>query len=190
MIRRQILFFALAVTALGAPTEAQGQWGVVLDWVNKLSGPGLVRVGPEIAVAHLDEDRNRVNLAPLFTIAVDDHGNADTDAADISAFGIQATLESMLIGQAGGPELRSKLGFEMHRFSGEFDSFWAPSFPMLVSVHVPVGSWAFEIGTGFNVFKFPDDAFSPHVVGVDTSGFDAGWTLQAAIKMGNFAFID
>jgi len=190
MKRRPTLIGAVALLALGAPSEAQGQWGVVLEWINKLSGPGLVRVGPELAIAHLDEDRNRVNVAPLFAIAVDDYDNPDTEAADITAFGIQATLESMLIGQVGGVELRSRIGFEVHNFSGEFDSFWAPSFPMLLTLHFPAGSWAVELGTGFNIFKFPDDAFGPYDVGVDRSGFDAGWTLQAAIEMGTFALFD
>jgi len=190
-MKRQItVTILLALTTLSAPSEVHGQWGAVLDWINGLSGPRLVRVGPELAVAHLDEDRNRVNLAALFAVAVDDRGNPDTDAADISAFGIQATLESTLIGEAGAPELRSRLGFELHRFAGEFDSFWAPSFPLLVSLYVPLDGWALKVGTGFNVFSFPDDAFSPYDVGVETSGFDAGWTVQVGVELGDFALID
>jgi hypothetical protein len=189
MKRRPILMGALALAALGVPSEGQAQLGVVLEWVNKLSGPGLLRVAPELAIARVDA-RNRVNLAPMFTIFVEDHGNADTDAADIGAFGIQGTLESTLIGEPGAVELRSRIGFEVHRFSGEFDSFWAPSFPMLVALHVPAFGGAVKIGTGFNVFSFPGDAFAPYDVGIETDGFDAGWTVQVAFEMGTFALID
>jgi hypothetical protein len=189
MMRRPILLGAIALAALGVPCQAQAQLGVVLEWVNKLSGPGLWRLGPEIPIARVD-DRNRVNLAPLFKVSVDTHANAATEAADIFAFGVQATLESTLIGQPGAAELRSKIGFEVHNFSGEFDSFWAPSFPMLLALHVPVGGGAFEIGTGFQVFSFPDDAFAPFDVGVETDGFDAGWTIQVAFEVGTFALID
>jgi hypothetical protein len=40
------------------------------------------------------------------------------------------------------------------------------------------------------VFSFPDAAFSPFDVGVETAGFDAGWTVQVAVELGEFALID
>jgi hypothetical protein len=186
MQRRAILSALVVLLALDAPEEAQGQWGAVLDWINGLSGPRVGRIGPEWALAPIDE-RNRVNLSALYGFHVGDRGNPDSEAADISTFSFQSTLESTLIGEGGAAELMSRIGFEVHRFSGEFDSFWAPSFPVLVALRMPIDRWAIELGTGFNIFKFPEDAFSPFDVGVAREGFDAGWTLRAVVEYGSYS---
>lgn len=186
--RRSTLVPATLLTLLTllTPTRGDAQIGAVLEWINSLSGPGLVRVGPEVALVQVD-DRNRIDLAPLFAVHVDDRGNADTDAADIETFGVQAVLESTLVGSGSPVELRSRLGVEIHRFTGNFESFWTPAFPAIVSLHVPVDRWAFRVGTGFNVYWFPDDAFEPFDTGVQRDSYDAGWTVQVGIEMGDFA---
>lgn len=175
----------LALLTLATPVRSEAQIGAVLEWINSLSGPGLLRVGPQVALVEVD-DRNRIDLAALFAAHVDDRDNPDTDAADIEAFGVQAVLESTLIGDGSPVELRSRLGLEIHRFTGNFESFWTPAFPAIVSLHVPVDDWSFHVGTGFNVFWFPDDAFEPFDTGVQRDSYDAGWTVQAGIQFGDF----
>lgn len=192
MKRRSLVPLALVLLALSIPTASEAQVGAVIDWINKLSGPGLIRVGPEVTLDLFDDESNRVALAPLFAVHVDDHDNPETEQADIGAFSVQGTLDSKLLDLGDSAELRSRFGFEVHRFWGEFDSFWAPSFPFLVALRVPANDLAFRLGTGFNVFSFPDDAFAPFDVGVETDGFDAGWTVQLGVEydLNGFALFD
>lgn len=172
--------------ALSVPASAEAQIGPFLEWINSLTGPGMVRVGPEVTVVRFDE-RSRVTLGALFAVHVDDRDNADTDAADIENFGFPLVYERTLTGGARSTGLRARLGVELHRFSGNFDSFWTWSVPVLASVHVPAGGWAFRVGTGAQIFHFPDDAFLPWDVGVKRDGFEAGWIVQVGVEFGDFA---
>lgn len=183
---RVFLILPTLLLSLALPAPAEAQVKEIIEWINGLSGPGLVRTGPEISLVALD-DRNHIALAALIALVVDDRGNPATDDADIGAFGVKGILESTLLGEGGPVELRSRLGVEIHRFWGEFDSFWAPSFPATASLHFPLNRWALRVGTGFNIFDFPDDAFAPFDTGVATEGFDAGWMLQLAVEYGDFS---
>jgi hypothetical protein len=183
--RRTSLAVALLI-ALCAPAPADAQIGAILEWINGLTGPAVARVGPEVALVAID-DRNKVNVAALFTVAVDDRGNPDTDAADIGSFAFQSSLESTLLGRRGSTQLRSRFGVEIHYFYGEFDGVWAPSFPVQLALHIPIEEWAVRLGTGFNVFSFADDDFAPFDIGVQSEDVDAGWMVQVEIEYGNFA---
>ena len=178
MARRISTTLALALLfGAAGPSQASGQIRAILDWINSLSGPGLVRVGAGVGLVQID-DANLVTVTPLMSVHVDDRGNPDTEAADLFNVSARAALESTLFGDPGSTQLRSSFGVALHRWSGEFETFWSPSFPIMVSLHVPMQDWAFQLGTGFNVFSFPEDAFAPFDTGVETEGFDAGWTLQ------------
>ena len=172
--------------AIGAPAPADAQIGAILEWINGLTGPGITSVGPEVALVAID-DRNKVNVAALFTVAVDDRGNPDTDAADIGSVAVQSSLESTLLGRPGSPQLRSRFGVELHYFYGEFDDVWAPSFPVQLALHVPMDDLALRLGTGFNVFRFSEGDFAPFDIGIQDEDVDAGWMVQVEIEYGNFA---
>lgn len=176
----RILLTSFVLLGCAAPTPADAQLRAILDWINSLSGPGLVRVGAGVGLVDVGES-SRLTLAPLVSVQVDDRGNADTEAADLSVISVRAALESRLLGRPGSTQLRSSFGAAVHRWSGNFDSYVSPSFPILLVLHVPAQDWAVEVATGFNVFHFPDDAFAPFDTGVATEGFDAGWTVQLSV---------
>lgn len=187
--RIRILLASFLLLGAALPVPAAGQLRAILDWINSLSGPGLVRVGAGVGLVDIG-DGSRLTLAPLVGVHVDDRGNADTEAADISVLSLRAALESRLLGSPGSVELRSSFGAAVHRWSGSFESFASPSFPIMLVLHIPAEDWAFEVSTGFNVFSFPDDAFAPLDTGVETEGFDAGWTVQVAVEYQPFTLFD
>lgn len=187
--RSRILLTSFALLGAATPAPATAQLRAILDWIGSLSGPGLVRAGIGVGLVDVGDD-SRITLTPLISVHVDDRGNEDSDAADISVLSLRAELESRLFGEPGSAQLRSSFGVAVHRWTGEFESFASPSFPMLLVLHIPARDWAFEVGTGFNVFSFPDDAFAPFDTGVATEGFDAGWTLQLRVAYTPFTLFE
>lgn len=177
---------ALSSGIFAAPV--QGQWGMVLDWINKLSGPGFVRVGAHYALGEgLAGSDARLRLTGLAGWKVSAEEGSDAEDRSMQMYSLQATLEAPLLG--GSPraaQLLGVLGVAGHVFSGEdFDSFTNFSFPAQVVLRIPFsGSAALRLGTGFNVFWFPDDAFEPLVVDVATEGFEGAWGATAGFEIG------
>lgn len=180
--------FAVALLSAMSATPAQGQWGAVLDWINKLSGPGFVRVGAHYAFGDgLAGTDTRIRLTGLAGWKVSAEEGSDAEDRSMQMYSLQATLETPLLGGSRrSAQLLGVLGVAGHVFAGDdFDSFTNFSFPAQVVLRIPFGgSAALRLGTGFNVFWFPDDAFEPLVVDVDTESFEGAWGATAGFEIG------
>lgn len=188
---RRIIATAFLVTILGGATAApaQAQWGLVLDWINKLSGPGFVRIGAHYGFEPgLAGTETRVRVTGMGGWKVSAEEGSDAEDRGMQMYTLQATLETPLVGGSRrSAQLLGVLGVAGHVFSGDdFDSFANFSFPAQVVLRIPVGGRAaVRLGTGFNVFWFPDDAFDPLVVDVATEGFDGAWGATAGFEIGS-----
>ena len=190
-MRNRIIGTVCAVVLLSGVSAApvQGQWGMVLDWINKLSGPGFVRVGAHYAFGDgLAGTDARLRLTALGGWKVSAEEGSDAEDRSLQMYSLQATLEAPLLGGSRrSAQLLGVLGVAGHVFSGDdFDSFTNFSFPAQVVLRVPFGgSAALRLGTGFNVFWFPEDAFEPLVVDVATEGFEGAWGATAGFEIGS-----
>jgi hypothetical protein len=95
----------------------------------------------------------------------------------------QGTLDAPLLTFSPRTDLVAVMGVAGHVFSGDdFDSFVTGSFPAQLALRIRPGSSTVKLGGGFNVFWFPDDAFDPLDVGVDTEGFEGAFGLWASFQ--------
>lgn len=190
-MRNRIIHTACAVVILGAASAApvQGQWGMVLDWINKLSGPGFVRVGAHYAFGPgLAGSEAKVRLTGLGGWKVSEEEGSDAEGRGMRMYSLQATLEAPLVGGSSrSAQILGVVGVAGHVFSGDdFDGFTNFSFPAQVVLRVPFGgSAAVRLGTGFNVFWFPEDAFDPLEVDVATEGFEGAWGATVGFEIGS-----
>ncbi len=177
---------ALLMSGAGA-APVHAQWGMVLDWINKLSGPGFVRAGPQFALAHgLADNEGTLRVAAMGGWKVSAEEGSDADGTGMGLFSLQATLEAPLAKLSPSVEVLGVIGIAGHLFTGgDFDNFTTFSFPAQAVLRIGVGRRAaLRLGTGFNVFWFPDDAFQPLVVDVSTEGFEGAWGLTAGFEFG------
>jgi len=190
-VKKRLIQAACAVVLLSGASAAplHGQWGMVLDWINKLSGPGFVRVGPHYAFGPgLAGTESSLRLTALAGWKVSAEEGSDAEDAGMGMYTLQATLEAPLAGGSRrSAQLIGVIGFAGHVFTGgDFDNFSSFSFPAQIVVRVPLGgSAAVRLGTGFNIFWFPDDAFEPLVVDVATEGFEGAWGATVGFEIGS-----
>lgn len=180
-IRAPLLACLMLVASTGA---AEAQLGPILDWLSELSGPGFTRVG----LVHSfglrgDNSATELSFAAMGGWKV--HSPEGTDAVDrdMQLWSLQGTLDAPLLTFSDQVHLLAVLGIAGHVFSGDdFDSFVTGSFPAQLALRISPGSSSIRIGAGFNVFWFPDDAFDPLDVGVDTEGFEGAFGLWASYQ--------
>lgn len=177
---------ALALACLAAPRPAAGQMGTIIDWINKLSGPGFVRAG--LAIPLVGSEASSLRLVPYYGLSWDEGDGAPEGAEQIAIFSGQLEGRTRLLTLGRAVDIDGSLGFAIHNFhgSGDFDSFWSPSFPALVALRPRFGGdrGAVWLGTGFHVFlPFPDDAFEGLGVDVSTDSIEATWTLALGIEL-------
>lgn len=171
-------------TLLAATGGAQAQLGPVLDWISELSGPGFTRVGLMYSFPlGGDNSATEVSLAGMGGWKVSSPEGSDAVDRSMQIWSFQGTLDAPLLRFSRDVHLLAVLGFAGHVFSGDdFDSFVTGSFPAQVALRIRPGSSSFKLGAGFNIFWFPDDAFAPLDVGVDTAGFEGAFGLWAAYE--------
>ena len=153
-----------------------------LDWIHKMTGPGFARLGIQQGVDINDSANvDAVNFAALYGWRVSDGDGGAAAGTDINMQTLQATLEAPILGSGlkTNVNLLGVFGIALHRFGGgDIDGFFTGSFPAQVVLRFPLGSTgrnSFRLGTGFNIFWYPDDAFGPLALGVETDGFEAAW---------------
>lgn len=164
---------------------AEAQLGAVLDWISEMSGPGFTRVGLMYSLP-LQGENSATDLSFAAMGGWKVHSPEGTDAVDRSMqlWSLQGTLDAPLLRFSDETHLLAVMGVAGHVFSGDdFDSFVTGSFPAQLALRIRPGSSSlFKVGAGFNVFWFPDDAFDPLDVGVDTEGFEGAFGLWASYQ--------
>lgn len=184
------LVMLLGVGSTG-PLDAQGP---IIDWIHRLSGPGIGRLGFAIPLKEnfptferpqpgLDESSDsvksrgsRLMLTPMVGTKVSAREGSDADTASIWMGTVQLTLDAPFFKIGNGVEVRGVIGAAGHVWWGSFDTFVNFSFPAQLVLRVPSVK-GLTIGTGFDIFWFPDDAFQPLDVNVQTDGFEGAWVL-------------
>ena len=124
---------------------------------------------------------NAVGFALMYGPRVSDGDDGAAEHRDIDMWSVQVTIETPLLGSGFKKDvnLMAVVGIAMHRFGGgAIDGFVNGSFPAQVVLRVPFGSvkqHSLRVGTGFNVFWFPEDAFDPLGASIETAGFEGAW---------------
>jgi len=176
---RILFLLGFALSAGAAKTDAQ--MGPIIDWITKLSGPGVIRFGPQYTLALGDRSTPEVSFAGLVGFKSRD-GDAPDGSADLNMLSGQATLDLPVIRLSPTVHLLAIGGVAGHLFLGDdFDDFTTFSFPLQGAVRVRTRAVTLRLGLGINVFRFPGDAFSPLDVGVDRSSWEAAFGTQAAL---------
>jgi len=168
--------------AAGAPA-LDAQIGPILDWITRMSGPGVVRVGVQYSAALGGGQRApAVSAAGLFGFKVRDGDGAQGDAG-VNMLSLQTTLDVPIVFFSPDVALLGIVGIAGSRFSGDdFDNFNAISFPLKGAVRIRTGGpVSLLFGAGVNVFRFPSDAFAPIDVGVDQDAWEAAFTTNVAV---------
>jgi len=94
----------------------------------------------------------------------------------------QATLDVPVVKISGSVHLLAIGGVAGHLFLGDdFDDFTTFSFPLQGAVRVRTRAVTLRAGLGWNVFRFPSDAFAPLDVGVARSSWEASFGTQLAL---------
>lgn len=176
------LFLSALMLGFGAQ-NADAQIGAILDWVIRLSGPGVARVGLQyVAPLGGGEYAPEVSFAGTYGFKVADGDGPDGDAS-LAMWSAQGTLGQPVKVFSSGVAIIASGGVAIHAFSGDdFDSFTAFSIPLQAIVRIPAGnSLSFRLGGGVNVFRFSDDAFDPLDIGVDQGAWDPSPAVQASV---------
>ncbi|HSM59665.1 MAG TPA: hypothetical protein VK849_02660, partial [Longimicrobiales bacterium] len=160
----------LACTALPHQARAQEEDGVggVIDWIIRLSGPGLV--GPAISYFHQFEAGVRVRFSLAYRVSENSDDAIEPDGSSINALTLRPDLEVPIRGP-----LEVGAGVSVNRFGGDIDQgFWHASIPVFLQVRAPfdaAGPWRARAGLGLEYFMEFDAAdFDPLTVDVSTSG--------------------
>lgn len=166
----------LAVLSLAVfPVRAEAQIGPIIDWISKLSGPGVVRFGAEASFPVGGGDRApSIGIAGMYGVKASDADGFDV-ADGLSMFTFQGTIDYPVVLISPSVAILAIGGVAGHSISGDaYDTFGAFSFPLMAAVRIETGTvGALRIGGGVNVFKFPDDAFLPLDVGVEPGAWEA-----------------
>jgi hypothetical protein len=175
--------FDVSTTAQSLISGASG--GPILDWIQKLSGPGFARAGAMVALGSPVEFR----LAYLNSIKTRNRGSVTPDEADITLESLEFTAKARLVGPI---EVGS--GYAHHWFKTELNgvesSFQHYSIPAFLNFPRSLGRFrglpiGFDLRAGAHAFPpFEADDFAPAVVGVDRSDWEFTWFANFAFEVG------
>lgn len=184
---RRIPRFAILVTVLlaGGAQGTSAQVGAILDWISRLSGPGIVRGGVEWAIPVTADEAVSITPAVMVGGKVRDGDGPDGDAS-LTMYSGQLTADVVLAGRAGPTAFLVSAGVAGHRFTGsDFDNFNAFSVPAFVMLRQSLGARGHQIrlGVGMNVFRFGDTAFDPIDVGVEQGKWEASFGINMAFLL-------
>ncbi|HZD05473.1 MAG TPA: hypothetical protein VE173_11155 [Longimicrobiales bacterium] len=178
VIRSFWVSFTLLLLA-ASPLRAQEGIGAILDWINKLSGPRFGGVGATFYAPLYGEGgeersydtsiRYRLSVAMHFSYDSDDA--VDPDGASIRMLTIRNSVEFPV----RHIPLDFAVGFSLHRFSGDPDTFWHWSVPLRAQYRVRLSPTAsLRFGPTVDVFpKFAADDFQPLTVDVSRDRTEA-----------------
>jgi hypothetical protein len=165
----------LCLTGVG---RAEAQLGPILDWIHKLSGPGVLQGGLTYAAP----------LSPLDKVAVPRlrfslmGGSAIDKSEEVAAPGgsiLLVTGQVMLEVDLAGGLVAPGLGVSGHVFFGDVDTFFKASFPLRVTFRPLKNTLVLKgLLVAPSLHFFPEwgaDDFQPLTVNVSRDGND--WTL-------------
>lgn len=177
--RKTAMMAAILLGAGGAPAAAQV--GPIIDWISKLSGPGVGRFGLEATFPLGDTPRSlAISPAGMYGVNVGTDGDGPDTADGLGAWSGQATLDIPVYAKSTFAILiRPGIGYSS--FAGDnFETFGAFSIPLLATLRFGAGArGSFRIGGGVNFFSFPDDTFDPISVGTTPGEWEGSWGFHA-----------
>jgi hypothetical protein len=175
--------------SLAGTGSLQAQVGAIIDWINKLSGPMVLRGGPTLTVGgQAPDERLRVRTAFMYGFTFDRSGSVEPEGASIRMLSIQPMLEVTI-----HKYVDLGAGVSANYFFGDMgDSFWRPSFPIVASVrpspkndHVLLSG--LRVGGGVHIFPhFAQGDFDPLTVNVKYEGTEFSLTFFAATEFYRF----
>jgi hypothetical protein len=182
MRRRRQLPILLALLMAAGTQVAEAQVGGILDWISRLSGPGILRAGVQYAIPVTDDGTVTISPAIMAGGKVRDGDGAD-GSASLAMYTGQVTVDVALLGRGKPTSLMISSGVAGHRFSGsafeDFGSFSLPAFAIIRHEFSP-GGHQVRFGTGFNFFRFGSAAFDPIDVGVKKDEWEGAFGLNLA----------
>lgn len=174
-----LLAIVLAGLVPAQPVQAQddGGMGALLDWINKMSGPRMV--GPAVTgwIALGEGFALRGSVAARWSSTTDE---AITPSGNrVSMVSLQPSVEYRMNETVG-----FGAGLALHRFGGDVDGFWHPSFPLYAHVRVPTeGRLRPVVSVGAQVFpEFDAEDFAPLTVDVSRDGPEASLWVSAGVE--------
>ncbi|MDX1396680.1 MAG: hypothetical protein R3195_20030 [Gemmatimonadota bacterium] len=174
---------ATALLLAGGVAPAAAQVGPIIDWISKLSGPGVGRFGLEATFPFGDTPRSlAVSPSGMYGANVGTDGDGPDTADGLGAWSGQATLDIPTIVFSPTLAILIRPGVGYSSFSGDnFETFGAFSIPLLATLRVGSGArGSFRIGFGWNFFSFPDDTFDPIEVGTEPGTWEGSFGMHAS----------
>ena len=180
-ISHLFLAMLLCVTGVGK-AEAQQRIGPILDWIYKLSGPGIMQAGLTGSFPVWTSPADRVNpvvarmrFSLMGGSAIDKSEEVAPPGGDIFLVTGQVMIEFDLAGGVVSPGL----GVSGHVFFGDVDTFVKPSIPLRLLVR-PLRNTRFlrglTIGPSLHYFfKWGADDFQPLTVQVSRDSGEVAW---------------
>lgn len=169
----------LCLTGVG---KAEAQFGAIMDWIHKLSGPGILQGGLTYSVG-LTSPAERVSpvVARLrFSLmggsAIDKSEEVAPPGGDILLVTGQVMIEFDLAGGVVSPGL----GLSGHVFFGDVDTFFKPSFPFRVTLRPLKNTPLKGLLVAPSLHYFPEwdaDDFQPLTVQVSRDGGEVTFGL-------------
>jgi hypothetical protein len=173
----------VALLMLGGTQGAEAQIGGILDWISRLSGPGVLRGGIQYAIPVTNDGTLTISPAVMAGGKVRDGDGVD-GSASLAMYTGQITVDVAVLGRGKPTSLMISSGAAGHWFSGSafdnFGSFSIPAFAIIRHVFSPGGN-QIRFGTGFNFFRFGSTAFDPIDVGVKKEEWEGAFGLNLAI---------
>lgn len=166
MLRRAILCLACVLTAtpLDAAAQERSGAGGIMDFIHKLSGPQFFG-GGVTGYWRPSDAPLQARLTAVLRSSIREEGEVVPDDANITMTTLQLGLEYLL------PRVPVNLAGAVayHRFGGDADTFWHPSFPFEAAARIPPigGRVVIRPAIGYHIFPGFDTAdFEPLVVSV------------------------
>lgn len=179
--RRFLPVLVALLLGMGAQ-GAHAQIGAIVDWITKMSGPGVVRIGPQFTTALGGGARSpELSAAAMYGFKVRD-GDGPDGAAGLTTITGQVTLGVPIVFLSPDVALLGVGGVAGHLFNGEgSDNFGVFSFPLQGAIRIRAGARStIRVGAGVNLFRFPDDAFDGLDVGVEPGEWEAAFGTQVS----------
>ncbi len=168
-MKKLLALSVLVMTAtLFGPVAAAGQQeggGGFLDWIHRLSGPGMIGPGASL---FLEWNTVRVRVAGAYLVPLND--DKIDDDHTFNMFSLRPSLEL----RVHGP-LEVSAGVDLHRFGGDgHDPVYKLSVPAYGQLRIPLdteGRWFLRVALGGRYFpSFDPDDFDGGISGLKTDG--------------------
>ena len=171
----------LCLTGVG---KAEAQLGPIMDWIHKLSGPGILQGGLTYSAPvwtspadRVDPVVARIRFSLMVGSAIDKSEEVAPPGGDIFLVTGQVMIEFDLAGGVVSPGL----GVSGHVFFGDVDTFVKASIPLRLLVR-PLRNTLFLKGLMIApslhyFFKWDADDFQPLTVQVSRDSGEVAWGL-------------